>query len=722
MPLLDEIKEALQKEDFSSARRRLKIYLAEGGLEPGQLIWARQKLALSTYKNKEIQSEAANLEALDILKGLGLGQDQKDTETLGQAGACNKRLWEITRDVKYLTKSVAFYKRVQEEALATRPEPDLEKWAYGAVNAAFVLDIHAAEEPAEAAEYRSEADALRREVCDRREELLAVKGSDDIPWWLRASVIESHFGIGELDRAATLLSESLAVLKPDEWKRETMARQLANIARLRCEPERRSEAYDVISPLFGTTSPFVARTAATALLNGRVGLALSGGGFRAALFHVGVLARLAEFDVLRHVEALSCVSGGSILGMLYYLELRRELMQKTDHQMTQQVYLAIVDRVQDKLIAALKNDIRTKAMLTSLPTRRTVRAGQLIGAALYADYGIADGLMRELTIQPMAEAEGFHPRRHNWRRSAKAPILIINATTLNTGHNWQFTASYMGEAPTCIEPAVDSSERLRRMYYSEAPQPHGDVEIHTAVSASAAVPGVFWPIKLKGLYPRRVVRLSDGGVHDNQGLFGLVEQDCNIVLVSDACGQLDSISKPRPWAFRVLMRSTDVLMETVRRNLFRLSAQQFHNSRLRAFHFMHLKRGLPTIDITWVRGFGRGQAVPRDAELSRLNEQIQRAVANIRTDLDSFSENECHALMFAGYRIASRDFDGDKTFTGAADRRWKFLRVESWMDERTAAAAAPPSFVDELECGQYKFFRRIRLSKLGRAWRRWRAS
>ena len=36
---------------------------------------------------------------------------------------------------------------------------------------------------------------------------------------------------------------------------------------------------------------------------GKVGLGLSGGGFRASLFHIGVLARLAELDILRHVEA-----------------------------------------------------------------------------------------------------------------------------------------------------------------------------------------------------------------------------------------------------------------------------------------------------------------------------------------------------------------------------------------------------------------------------------
>lgn len=33
--------------------------------------------------------------------------------------------------------------------------------------------------------------------------------------------------------------------------------------------------------------------------NDKLGLALSGGGFRASLFHIGVLARLAERDLLR---------------------------------------------------------------------------------------------------------------------------------------------------------------------------------------------------------------------------------------------------------------------------------------------------------------------------------------------------------------------------------------------------------------------------------------
>ena len=56
------------------------------------------------------------------------------------------------------------------------------------------------------------------------------------------------------------------------------------------------------------------------VFRGKLGIGLSGGGFRASLFHIGFFARLAELDLLRHVEVLSGVSGGSIFGAYYYLE------------------------------------------------------------------------------------------------------------------------------------------------------------------------------------------------------------------------------------------------------------------------------------------------------------------------------------------------------------------------------------------------------------------
>ena len=45
-------------------------------------------------------------------------------------------------------------------------------------------------------------------------------------------------------------------------------------------------------------------------------LALSGGGYRAALFHLGFLRRMNEIDLLRQVDAISSVSGGSIINAI----------------------------------------------------------------------------------------------------------------------------------------------------------------------------------------------------------------------------------------------------------------------------------------------------------------------------------------------------------------------------------------------------------------------
>ena len=43
-----------------------------------------------------------------------------------------------------------------------------------------------------------------------------------------------------------------------------------------------------------------------------IGLALSGGGYRAMVFHVGALIRLNEVALLRKIKRISSVSGGSI--------------------------------------------------------------------------------------------------------------------------------------------------------------------------------------------------------------------------------------------------------------------------------------------------------------------------------------------------------------------------------------------------------------------------
>ena len=63
------------------------------------------------------------------------------------------------------------------------------------------------------------------------------------------------------------------------------------------------------------------------------------------------------------------------------------------------------------------------------------------------------------------------------------------------------------------------------------------------------MPGLFEPLPLEDLYPQRTVRLVDGGVHDNQGLQGLMSEACNVVLCSDASGQMND--DPAPGAYHL---------------------------------------------------------------------------------------------------------------------------------------------------------------------------
>ena len=64
----------------------------------------------------------------------------------------------------------------------------------------------------------------------------------------------------------------------------------------------------------------------------------------------GQFARLAELDLLRHVEVLSCVSGGSIIGAHYYLEVRKLLQSKRDHEITRDDYVEVVRRMADDFL------------------------------------------------------------------------------------------------------------------------------------------------------------------------------------------------------------------------------------------------------------------------------------------------------------------------------------------------------------------------------------
>src|SRR5262249_39948547 len=118
-----------------------------------------------------------------------------------------------------------------------------------------------------------------------------------------------------------------------------------------------------------------------------------------------------------------------------------------------------------------------------------------------------------------------------------------------------------------------------------------------AVAASACVPGVFAPLRLQAQFEDSTIGVSlvDGGVFDNQGTVSLLASNCNVLLVSDACGQLMFGKGPPRGIFglpKFAMRAMSALMERVRlANFGDLDARR-RSGLLRGLMFLHMKSGL----------------------------------------------------------------------------------------------------------------------------------
>jgi hypothetical protein len=308
-------------------------------------------------------------------------------------------------------------------------------------------------------------------------------------------------------------------------------------------------------------------------------------------------------------------------------------------------------------------------------------------------------LINECKIHPMTRAadgstyldETFSPKYQNWRRDAKVPILVLNAATLNTGHTWQFTASWMGEAPAGIDSEIDGNDRLRRMYYEEAPKSYQQMNLGAAVGASAAVPGLFEPLTFDYLYPDRIIRLVDGGVCDNQGVASLFEQDCRVMLVSDASGQMESQLAVSKGVFGVLLRTNSVFQARIREAEYHDLKGRRRSGLLRGLMFVHLKGDLEVDPIDWINCLDPYEAsddarpTSRRGPLTRygIAKDIQELLSGIRTDLDSFSEAEAYALMTSAYRMTEYQFKYENCVEGFDEpdesEPWKFLAIEKCM-------------------------------------------
>jgi len=681
---------ALQR--FEQARLLAK-YLVEADFEPDKPILLRQRWALWTSKNPDAPDDSKHDDALEILDGIEKAQGgaslatTTDPETLGIAGGICKRKWLVDGRRETLEQSLMYYERGAKQGI----EADN---GYTAINAAFIHDLVATMEGAE-------ADGHRRRAAELRGKILTTPLPKDTRW-LQETLAEAHFGLRDYANAETHLK--MAYEQPvDPWEFETTARQFAALARLH-DPDVRtnqdfvaSRAWGVLRAAYGDS----ATKGAGSLFAGKFGLGLSGGGFRASFFHIGVLAALAERDMLRHVETLSCVSGGSIVGAHYYLEIRKLLQAKSDDEITRNDYIELVERLAREFLAGVQKNIRTRVAGSLLGNLRMAfqpgftnskRLGDLYEKHLYARvHDDGERVLQKLRVAPKG-VEKCNPKYDNWRRSNKVPILVLNAATENTGHNWQFTASWMGEPPSRIDSEVDGNYRLRRMYYEgdHMPERHRDIRIGQAVAASSAVPGLFTPIELQGLYDGITVRLVDGGVHDNQGLYGLLDQNCNVMLVSDASGQMSTVDRPPDDPLGVLLRTTSMLQARVRTAQYREVEGRRKTKRLKGLLFVHLKKDLEVESRDWIgcdnpKETTAAECLRRGRPLTSYGvlKELQEHLSGIRTDLDSFSDTEAFALMASGCKMVRKSFDGAIEGFQVHDEEhdWPFMSVESALKD-----------------------------------------
>ena len=737
---LELAKELQDSDEFGYAWRLLSVVRKSDSVKrnPDLDLRFRQQVALCMYKDTHLNDEHRLVRALDIIDEGEHLVTSEDPETLGLAGAIHKRLWQVRNDKRELELALKYYRLGHN---ADKNQNYKKHQGYPGINAAFILDLLASldKETDESAQStrdlinarHEQAEQIRKEIAAGLGPLLEGKKERPEPhdYWALATMAEAQFGLRNFGEAKEWLDAAGRAKVEARWEFESTARQLTDLAKL-LEFDGAKTADDFAESAAGKALiTFLGDNVAglmTAYI-GKVGLSLSGGGFRASLFHIGVLARLAELDVLRHVEALSCVSGGSIVGAYYYLELRKLLKTRLDREITQQDYIELVRRVQNGFLKGVQTNIRTRiaAELTTnlkiifVPDySRTRRLGELYEEKLYRniDDGEQDGprFISELFVIPQDnEDEGaFNPRRENWGRANKVPILILNATTLNTGHNWQFTASWMGEPPTTVKPNIDTNYRLRRLYYDDAPEQFKKVRLGTAVAASSCVPGLFEPVELKGLYEhplssslnaeaagskkgRKInVRLVDGGVHDNQGVVGLIEQDCDVMLVSDASGQMESDDEPSNGMLSVPLRSNSILMSRVRDAEYDDLMSRLRSNELRDLMFVHLKMDLLADPVNWVNSMepqqyaaaGENKQLQSKETKYHINRHVQRLLAGNRTDLDSWNDAEAYALMLSGYRMTEYEFPESVETVPVSDGSpaeppWDFLKIDPLQKE-----------------------------------------
>jgi NTE family protein len=233
-----------------------------------------------------------------------------------------------------------------------------------------------------------------------------------------------------------------------------------------------------------------------------IGLCFSGGGYRATLFHAGVVLRLGELGLLPKINRISSVSGGSITSGL----LARAWSNLAFDPQTGVADPAVLKaRFLKPVLAATARTLDIRVGIEGfLPFQS---AGNRL-ARLYDRYIFGGMRLAELPAHPQ---------------------FIFNATNLQTGGLFRFTRTYLADWRALIATTRN-------------------VRLSEAVAASSAFPPVLAPLRLDlrdedvsvpdgaRFDDPEILKepvLVDGGVYDNLGLEAVWKR-CGVIIASYA--------------------------------------------------------------------------------------------------------------------------------------------------------------------------------------------
>ena len=351
-----------------------------------------------------------------------------------------------------------------------------------------------------------------------------------------------------------------------------------------------------------------------------IALCLSGGGFRAALFHAGAIRRLNELGVLSRVRTISSVSGGSIASGLLATVWTR-LARVGDR------FTNLESLFEQPLRAFCGSNIRNGPLLWGrLNPRNWPR---LLSSAFSATDLLAVEYRRLLGSVRLSALPD-------------SPRFVFCAANLQTGVSFELSARSIGDYA---------------LGYAEP----GPLTLAEAVAASSSFPFAFPPLVrtmdvdafsggdpkavAAGFRPGPRVALTDGGVYDNMGLEPAWKTHAT-VLVSDGGTPFEIQARTRTWLVPRLQRS------------FQVVANQALAVRKRWLISAYL-RGVYG-GAYWGLGTDPDEyRPPGGARPAGYSGRVIDRLRVVRTDLDRFSAAEQSVLMNQGWALA-----------GAALGRW----------------------------------------------------